>query len=301
MYIWGVSHYVSRGTPEIIKVQKAPKHIPDSVKDHLVSEEIFQLQYDHERSMLVTTPQPSKEELPSYYESEAYISHTDGKKGLMPYLYQTVKKYALSKKLRLITILNRKPGTLLDIGAGTGEFLKLAKQYGWEISGVEVSEKARAFSKQKGIDLQTSIDRYKGQQFDVITLWHVLEHLPDLENTITKIEALLRPGGSLVVAVPNFNAYDAKFYKQFWAAYDVPRHLWHFSKATMKVLFSEEMKLEKTKPMILDSFYVSLISEKYRSGKSFSILALLIGLWSNIAALRSKQYSSHIYCFRKAK
>ena len=270
-----------------------------STKDFLVSGESFNLLYDSEREMLVTSPQPKKEELSKYYESENYISHTDEDKGLMASLYQLVKKYSLAKKLRLITILNKGPGSLLDIGAGTGEFLKLAKEYKWKVRGIEPNEKARSFASQKDLRLEESIEELSGNSYDVVTLWHVLEHLPDLENTISKIEAFVKPGGVIIVAVPNFRSYDAKHYKNYWAAYDVPRHLWHFSKQSMKVLFSSDIKLVKTKPMIFDSFYVSLLSEKYRTGKSFSIKAIFIGLWSNITALWTGESSSHIYCFRK--
>lgn len=271
------------------------------IKDFLVSGESFKLVYDAKREILVTSPQPEPEELSKYYESENYISHTDETKGLMASLYQMVKKYSLSKKLRLIASLNKGSGSLLDIGAGTGEFLKLAKQYDWNVQGVEPNEKARNFASEKDLSLSQSIDELSGSTFDVVTLWHVLEHLPDLESTISKIEAFVKPGGVLIIAVPNFKSYDARHYKNYWAAYDAPRHLWHFSKESMKVLFSSEMKLIKTKPMIFDSFYVSLLSEKYRSGKNFSLKAVFIGLWSNIAALRSGESSSHIYCFRKVK
>jgi 2-polyprenyl-3-methyl-5-hydroxy-6-metoxy-1,4-benzoquinol methylase len=272
-----------------------------TTKDFLVSGESFGLLYDADRKMLITNPQPAENDLSKYYESESYISHTDDKKGLLAFLYQIVKKYALSSKLKLVKTLNLKEGSLLDIGAGTGEFLKLAKDRNWDISGIEPNEKARQFAAKKNIVLVESIDDVNGEQFDVVTLWHVLEHLPDLEKTITKIEAFVKPGGSLVIAVPNYRSYDAQYYKEFWAAYDVPRHLWHFSKESMKRLFSSEMKLEKTKPMLFDSFYVSLLSEKYRSKSNFSIKALWIGLCSNLSGLNTKEYSSHIYCFKKIK
>ena len=255
--------------------------------------------YDTERELLMTSPQPKAEDLSKYYDSDAYISHTDADKGLMSSLYQGVKKYSLALKLRLITSLNHKAGTLLDIGAGTGEFLKLAKENGWKIQGVEPNTIARDKAIDKGISLKESIEECEGELFEVVTLWHVLEHLPDLENTVRKIESLVKPGGVLIIAAPNFKSYDAKHYKNFWAAYDVPRHLWHFSRKSMENLFSSEMKLERIKPMIFDSFYVSLLSEKYRSGKAFSTKAILIGLLSNLSALNSGESSSLIYCFRK--
>jgi 2-polyprenyl-3-methyl-5-hydroxy-6-metoxy-1,4-benzoquinol methylase len=187
----------------------------------------------------------------------------------------------------------------LDIGAGTGDFLKLAKDNGWDVKGVEPNDGASNLARKKNIEICETIDKLSGETFDVVTLWHVLEHLPDLEIITKKIEDLIKPGGILIVAVPNFKSYDAKYYKNYWAAYDTPRHLWHFSKTAMRGIFSNTMKLIKIKPMIFDSFYVSLLSEKYKSGKVFSVKALFIGLWSNILALNSKEYSSHIYCYKK--
>lgn len=282
-------------------MENLQKNIKITTKDFLVSGESFDLIYDETRKMLVTFPQPKEEQLGKYYESDAYISHTDTNKGLLASLYQVVKKYSLASKIRLVKSLIEGTGSLLDIGAGTGEFLKVAKENNWSISGIEPNEKARTIASEKGINLVNSIDDLSGKQYDVVTLWHVLEHLPELEMTVQKIEAFVKPGGVLLIAVPNFKSYDATFYKKYWAAFDVPRHLWHFSKETMKTLFSSEVKLLKVKPMWFDSFYVSLLSEKYRSGTAFSMKALVVGFWSNVSGLRSKEYSSHIYCFRKAK
>ena len=251
------------------------------VNDHLVSQEQFDLLHDVELDMLVTSPQPNQKDLPRYYDSDTYISHTDSKKGLVPFLYQQVKKHALRKKLRLINRLNQGAGQLADLGAGTGGFLEIAKREGWEVSGVEPDHGARELALRKGLELQESIASLCGKQFDVVTLWHVLEHLPDLEEQIKIIMGLVRPGGHLVVAVPNWRSFDARYYKTFWAAYDVPRHLWHFSKNSLEPLFSESMDLGMVRPMVFDSYYVSLLSEKYRSGKTFSFKALMVGLWSN--------------------
>jgi len=270
------------------------------VKDHLVSGESFELVYDSERKFLKTVPQPDMKVIHKYYESADYISHTDSKAGFMAKIYQWVKKYSLSKKLRLVNALNRGPGKLLDIGAGTGDFLVLSKKYQWDVQGVEPNFYAGNLSASKGVDLVKNIDELEGQLFDVVTLWHVLEHLPNLDNTLLKIEALVRPGGNLIIAVPNYNSFDATYYKEYWAAYDTPRHLWHFSRESMSVLFSRGMTLFKVKPLIFDSFYVSLLSEKYKSGSKFSMKAIFIGLWSNISAWRTKEFSSLVYCFKKA-
>ena len=266
-----------------------------TIQDHLVSKESFQLLYDPEMEMLVTDPVP--QDLAKYYESEAYISHTDSKKGLIPFLYQSVKSYSLHRKERLIRTENNKAGSLLDIGAGTADFLSLCKIRGWEISGVEINSGARELAAEKGVNLLQDLSEVEGT-YDVITLWHVLEHLPNLKEITKRLEELLKPGGTLLIAVPNFNSFDATYYKEYWAAYDVPRHIWHFSRGSMKKLFSSSMKLKSMKPMIFDAFYVSLLSEKYKSGSSFSLKAFWIGLRSNYAAVLTKEYSSIIYVYK---
>ncbi len=270
-----------------------------SVKDYLVSGESFDLLYDSDLDYLKTFPQPKLENLSRYYESQDYISHTDEKKGLFSSLYQFVKKWSLQKKTKLIFDQNNGFGSLLDIGAGTGDFLKVAKERGWEVYGTEPNKNASKLALEKGVQLKPSLIDFDGKQFDVITLWHVLEHIPNLEETIFKLSNLLKPNGILIVAVPNFKSFDAKYYGKFWAAFDVPRHLWHFSKTSIEKLFAENFKLEKIKPMIFDSFYVSLLSEKYRSGSKFSLKAVWIGFLSNLKAKKTKEYSSHIYCFKK--
>lgn len=271
-----------------------------SVKDYLVSGETFELVHDTDSDFLKTFPQPKIEELPKYYESQEYISHTDEKRGLISSLYQLVKKWSLQKKAKLILQQHGEVGSLLDVGAGTGDFLKVAKVKGWQVHGMEPNKNAAKLALEKGIDLKASLNDFEGKQFDVVTLWHVLEHIPDLEETILKLAALVKPQGALIIAVPNFKSFDARYYGKFWAAYDVPRHLWHFSKESMKNLFAENFHLKKIEPMIFDSFYVSLLSEKYKTGRKFSLKAFWIGLLSNIKAKHSKEYSSHIYCFKKS-
>ena len=270
-------------------------------KDFLVSGEEFSLVQNKQYGFLETVPQPKQDDLLKYYESEEYISHTDSKKGLLPFLYQSVKKYSLAKKVSLISKLNEGKGSLLDIGAGTGEFLKVAKDKGWTVQGVEVNKKAREFASKKEVLLYENLDTVLGSQFDVVSLWHVLEHLPNLKDTVTKIESLVKPGGTLLIAVPNFNSLDAKHYKEFWAAYDVPRHLWHFSMESMRKVISDEFNLIHVRAMPFDAFYVSLLSEKYKTGNKFSLRAFWIGLRSNMSANRTKEYSSLLYCFKKGK
>jgi 2-polyprenyl-3-methyl-5-hydroxy-6-metoxy-1,4-benzoquinol methylase len=261
-----------------------------TVKDYSVSKETFDLYYDETLDILITSPQPSLDNLGKYYESVDYISHTDSKRSLFEKAYHFVKGIALKNKLKLINSSSSSKGKLLDIGAGTGDFLLTAKENGWKTIGVEPSEKAKAIAIQKGIQFVVSTQELESHSFDVITMWHVLEHVPNLDNQIKELKRLIKPNGTIIIAVPNFKSYDAKYYGKFWAAYDVP---------AIKLLFEKEnIKLEKILPMKFDSFYVSLLSEKYKNGKMNFIKAFWIGLVSNWKAIRSFEFSSHIYVLK---
>ncbi|WP_035646717.1 bifunctional 2-polyprenyl-6-hydroxyphenol methylase/3-demethylubiquinol 3-O-methyltransferase UbiG [Flavobacterium sp. ASV13] len=270
-----------------------------TVKDHSVSKEIFELYHDENLDMLITSPQPDLENLGRYYESEDYISHTDNKRSVFEKAYHFVKSIALKNKLNLINSEQSQKGKILDIGAGTGDFLLTAKNDGWNVIGVEPSDRAKNIAKQKGISFVEEISELENNSFDVITMWHVLEHVPNLELQIQELKRLLKPTGTLIIAVPNFKSFDAKHYGEFWAAFDVPIHFWHFSKKAIKMLFEKvDMKLKKVLPMKFDSFYVSLLSEKYKTGKMNFIKAFFIGLRSNLKASSTKEYSSHIYVLK---
>ncbi|MFV0247368.1 MAG: class I SAM-dependent methyltransferase [Tenacibaculum sp.] len=265
--------------------------------DHSVSKQKFKLMYSQAYDMLITAPIP--ENLDIYYNSENYISHTAHSKNLIEKLYGQIKKYTLLKKYKLINSFSFKGKTILDIGAGTGDFLNICKSKNWQVKGVEPSEKARKIALTKGVVLEKDLNSLQKSNFDIITLWHVLEHIVDLSNSINTIKSLLKPDGVLIIAVPNFYSYDAKFYKEYWAAYDVPRHVWHFSKKSIKKIFSNiNMSVERILPMKLDSFYVSLLSEKYKTNKTNYIRAFLIGLLSNLKAAQTNNYSSLIYLIK---
>lgn len=273
-----------------------------SVTDYSVSGEVFELFHDHELDLLVTHPQPNPDLLPKYYESEDYISHTDGKRSLFEKVYHFVKNIALKNKTDLISSLQKEKGSLLDIGAGTGDFIIAAKQNGWNVTGFEPSEKAKAIAIKKGVSFCGQTQDLPNHSFDVITMWHVLEHVPETEQQIKELKRLLKPTGTILVAVPNFNSFDAKHYGKFWAAYDVPRHLFHFSKTAIQKLFErEKLDLIKVLPMKFDAFYVSLLSEKYKTGKMNYIGAFRIGLQSNWKAKSNGEFSSHIYVLKNAK
>jgi len=273
-----------------------------TVKDHSVSGETFQLLLDEDLQILKTDPQPSADNLGRYYESDDYISHTDGKRTLFEKLYHTVKQKALRDKIKLLEGFKPSKGKLLDIGAGTGDFLVEAKKSGWSITGIEPSSKAKGIATAKGISFANNLEAIEDHSQDVITMWHVLEHVPDIEKEIAELKRILKHDGVLIIAVPNYKSYDAQYYGNFWAAYDVPRHLWHFSKTSIKKLFAvQEMDLVKILPMKFDSFYVSLLSEKYKTGKMNFIGGFLTGLKSNMKAKQNMQYSSHIYVLKNAK
>ena len=273
-----------------------------TVKDHSVSGKEFELVPNLEYGFLETIPQPSPDTLGEYYKSEDYISHTDSKRNLFEKAYHLVRIISLKKKLRLINSFSSEEKLLLDIGSGTGDFLEAAKQNNWNVFGIEPNEQARDIANKKTNNSVFEIEqllKFKESTFDVITLWHVLEHLPNLEEHISVFKRLLKPNGTLVIAVPNYKSYDAKYYKQFWAALDVPRHLWHFNKDSISKLISKQsFKVENIKPMWFDSFYVSMLSEKYKSGKMNPIKGFWIGLISNIRALSSKEASSLIYIIK---
>ena len=277
-------------------------------KDYTVSNQKFDLLYDGKLDMLETFPQPKAEELSGYYESDEYISHTDSKETVVDKLYQIVKKHALSNKLKLINSFKTADKNLLDVGCGTGDFLLVCKNNGWKVTGVEPNTKAKIAAENKlngksASEIYPEINQINNEaQFDVITLWHVLEHVPNLEAYISTLKKLLKPNGVLIVAVPNFKSYDANHYKQFWAAFDVPRHLWHFSKKSIHLLFEKnKMSVVKILPMWFDSFYVSLLSEKYKNGKGNFLKAFYIGFISNIKAISTKEHSSLIYLLKNAK
>ena len=267
-----------------------------TIKDYSVSQEDFTLVYDSVLKLYRTTPLPN--DLKKYYESEDYISHTDSRRTLFDKLYQWVKNYNLKHKIKLIKQYKKGNVRLLDIGAGTGDFLRVAAQRGWSVSGVEPEKKARDRAEEKGILLKED-KTHITDTYQVITLWHVLEHVPNLQEQIAFLQDHLTMGGLLVIAVPNYRSRDAQHYGKYWAAYDVPRHLWHFSQESIRLLFTEKgFQLIGVKPMPFDAFYVSLLSEKYKTGSMNFLKGGYQGLLSNLSALKTGEYSSLIYLLK---
>jgi 2-polyprenyl-3-methyl-5-hydroxy-6-metoxy-1,4-benzoquinol methylase len=270
-------------------------------KDHFLSKEEFGIDHCQGCGLLFTNPRPNESDLSKYYESEDYISHSSNKKGLLPKAYSLVRDFAIKQKIKLLKKLHSK-GQVLDIGCGTGEFLAACKKAGYKTKGVEPSEKARKFAIQN-YDLEVleekEIQSVENEQFELITLWHVLEHVPNLNERVNQIEKMLTPGGYAIIAVPNPESFDAKLYKEDWAAWDVPRHLYHFNKESIISLFKKHrLQHTETLPMKFDSFYVSILSEKYKSGKTNYLKAFITGMTSNCKA-KAPGHSSQVYIFKK--
>lgn len=286
--------------------------MPLKVKDHSVSGETFQLIENKTYGFLETTPQPKEEKLSEYYKTEDYISHTDSKRNVLEKVYHVVRSISLKRKLKLINSFsstntqhkNSEERNLLDVGCGTGDFLQVAQNNKWQVSGIEPNQEARDIANRKTGNAVSKTEQlfvFKKHSFDVITLWHVLEHVPNLEEQVSVFKSLLKENGTLIIAVPNYKSYDAKHYKNFWAALDVPRHLWHFNQDSISKLFAKEnMKVVKTLPMQFDAYYVSLLSEKYKSGFMNPIKAFWFGFLSNWKGRRSGEYSSLIYVLKNS-
>lgn len=269
-----------------------------TVKDHFLSKESFKLDICDNCQLLFTNPRPTLERIGDYYKSEEYVSHSSTKKGIINRVYGKVRSYTLKKKIALLQELTSGKD-LLDIGAGTGHFLAKAKEAGFHVLGLEPDQDARKVAlSENGIELKDlSLLHQLNQKFHAITMWHVLEHVYNLQEDLDKISSLLIQDGVLIVAVPNYTSFDAQHYKEYWAAYDVPRHLYHFSpKSIIPLVESKGLKFEKMLPMKFDSYYVSMLSEKYKGGSLLK--AMRIGFLSNRKAKEGLS-SSQIYIFRK--
>jgi 2-polyprenyl-3-methyl-5-hydroxy-6-metoxy-1,4-benzoquinol methylase len=273
-------------------------------KDYTVSKEQFEVWQCNDCTFRFTQNVPDEANIGPYYQSADYVSHSDTKEGFVNRLYHTVRNYTLKTKRNLVkNVTGLQTGALLDVGAGTGAFAHTMHTAGWEVTGLEPDTTARANAlvnyKLKLGELST-LHKLEANSFDAITMWHVLEHVHDLHGYLETYRRILKDKGRLIIAVPNYTSYDAATYKQYWAAYDVPRHLYHFSPASMKTLLEKKgFILETVKPMWFDSFYVSMLSEKYKRGKENFIGSVLTGLISNLKALfNTSRCSSVIYIIR---
>ncbi len=284
-------------------------HFALSANDHTVSGEQFEIWGCKSCTFRFTQHVPDMQSIGSYYQSENYISHTDTSKGLINRIYHFVRRQTLARKHNLVGSFTGKKNaaekkSILDIGAGTGAFVHYMQEHGWQPTGIEPDEGAR--QKAAGIHHvkllpADHLNNMAEDSFHAITLWHVLEHVHALDDYLRRLKKIIKPGGRIFIAVPNYTCYDAAVYKGYWAAYDVPRHLYHFSPASMKQLLNKhQLSLLAMRPMWYDSFYISMLSEKYKTGHSNLLKSFFTGAVSNLKAIMDKERcSSVIYILEK--
>ncbi len=284
----------------VCRNNKFTKHL--ICKDHFLTNEKFDIVKCDNCTFLFTNPRPDTNSIGNYYQSSEYISHTNKGNNLINTLYKVARTFTLAGKVRMINKLTANK-SILDYGCGTGDFLIACKKNGWSVHGVEPDSHAREIaSHNKVIQIHSSLGQLDQlKSVGLITLWHVLEHINDLNEILSQLISTLDKDGTMLIAVPNHNSYDAKHYDHHWAAYDVPRHLYHFSQKTMKILLENHgLKINQIIPMKLDSFYVSLLSEKYKYSQSNYVKSLLNGYKSNAYARKNNNdYSSLIYIASK--
>lgn len=279
------------------------------IKDHFLTQEKFELRETEISGILKTHPIP--ENLEKYYESKDYISHHQDNKNVKEIIYKFLQKFNLKYKKKILqkavnhkqySHKQKKTTAVLDYGCGAGEFIKFIAEDDYITFGYEPNENARNFARQKNNKTKfiSNLDEIKNGSLDIITLWHVFEHIENQGEILSKFYQKLKPHGKLIIAVPNHTSYDGQKYKEFWAAYDVPRHIYHFSKKGMlQLMNNKKWKVEKIAPLLLDAFYISMLSEKYKRNSLFWLFGTINGAISNLKAQKTGEFSSLIYFIKK--
>ena len=268
------------------------------IKDHLVSKEDF-LVLEHLPGVLKTQPHITDKELAKYYESAQYISHSSGT-GLFDGVYAFFSRLMLSKKFNLIKKHLDKDSVVLDFGCGKGAFVSFLSNKGYDSIGIENNKNAIKQCVENNIKTKPSIKEI-ATGFKAICFWHSFEHLSNYKQILSSISELIDDHGTVLIALPNYESFDAKYYGSFWAAYDVPRHRFHFSSAGLINTMSDAgFTFIKKHPLLLDAFYVSMLSEKYKNNKLYFLFGFVVGLISNCLGLLSSNFSSSTYIFKKS-
>ncbi|BAO54843.1 class I SAM-dependent methyltransferase [Nonlabens marinus] len=265
-------------------------------KDFFLTQENFTIHKTSVPGVLKTIPQP--EDLSPYYETTDYLSHDDSDPSIFARLYRLARKWNIKSKYKLISTY-ADDGSILDVGAGNGELVRYLKEHHLDAQGYEPSKLARDVAYRKGVNLLDHLPTSKSNYYQVIQMFHVLEHIPNPESILQDLHKMLVEDGVLIIALPNYKSWDAQFFKRFWAGYDVPRHLFHFEEQGVRNLVKDHFELIKTRPMWLDSFYVSILSCRYKKWPIPTVLGMGLGLVSNIYAIFTSQPSSRIYILKK--
>ncbi|MGA1978273.1 MAG: class I SAM-dependent methyltransferase [Bacteroidales bacterium] len=274
--------------------------------DYFLSGESFELWKCSQCGFVFTYDPPDESNIGHYYESDDYLSHNDSAKGFFGIVYRAVRKLMLVRKTGMVRKASGlKTGEFLDIGSGTGHFLSAMKNSGWRVRGIEINEKAREYSiSEFGLQVLAGdkVKSLQSQSLNVVTLWHVLEHFNDPFSLAEEIRRIIKPGGVCLIALPNSGSFDAEHYKEFWAAYDVPRHLWHFEPSTIDLYAKKTgFKVVGTRTLPLDVFYISILSEKYKNSALPFITGVIKGLWFAMRSCINKDRCSSLIYFLQRK
>ena len=272
------------------------------LKDYFLTKEDFKIMECPNCGLRFTIPRPAPEEIGKYYQSENYYSHQQNNKGLVPRIYEFVKSFNIKNKSSM-AIGGLTQGKLLDIGCGVGDFLVQVKKQGWEVQGIEPSDDAKNIAEKRlGFRPYSPGDyaMFEDHTFDAITMWHVLEHIDNLHFQTKEIHRLLKPGGRLIIALPNFQSFDCQYYKEKWAAWDVPRHLNHFAPDVLReIITSCGFQTIDTQKLKWDAYYISYMSERFQGHSMPLVRGAWIGQRSNWKARKTGMYSSLVYRFQK--
>lgn len=278
-----------------------------SCKDHFATGEFFDIYKCSDCSFVFTQDVPDEKEIGRYYDTPSYVSHSNTDKGIINKLYHIVRRIMLRRKAGLVKRLTMlRNGRLLDYGAGIGYFAHAMKEADWDVTAIDKSPQARQSAKQNlGINIEPEeyLSTIEDGTFDVITMWHVMEHIQEIHDFWDTLYRILDESGILIIAVPNCSSYDAETYRENWAAYDTPRHLWHFTPSTI-MEFGRRHKfiLERQETMPFDGFYISMLSERYKGARCATLRGLWNGFLGWIASFdKTSASSSIIYVFRKRK
>ncbi len=277
-------------------------HKSFDVKDYFLTQEKFSIWHCKDCDLSFTNPRPEDESLGKYYESQEYYSHDTKNTGVIGRLYKLLRTINIRRKYKIVSE-HIGAGKILDIGCGTGELLNYFQKKNWECYGIEPNVPARKFAQahyRLKVEEEQGLQNMPVESFDIISMWHVLEHVPDINERMERVKQLLKKEGFLIIALPNLSSRDAGFYGTYWAGLDVPRHLSHFSPVAFTNLAKKhDLQIVRTLPLKFDAYYVSLLSERYKKARLPIFPAFINGARSNRIAAKTGNYSSLIYILTK--